>query len=167
MKYAILCNRTMQPLRRFFFPSHLWHGVFSWHFFKTKPFSPKTFAFENRWKNRALKWKTPQFWWIIVESVLASEEGKQHKAWECHLLVALWTSEWAVLSSVPQHCCHLLQPGQQHWPLQSTAMLHIYCQAMSLSWSSLFRFFDCFGFISCFHCLRFFKFLVLETNKFF
>lgn len=76
-------------------------------------------------------------------------------------------TDWAALSSLPQHCCHLLQLRQQLQPLQSTAVLYIYCQAVSLAWFSLFRFLDCFGFVTCFHCLGFFlKFCFQEITNF-
>lgn len=150
IKQPILCNWTMQPLRQFFKISFVtW--FFSQHFFKTKPFPPKTFAFENRWKNRALKSKTPQFWWLILESAAGiwGRKAVQSVRCECHLPVALRTPGWATLSSVSQHCYLLLQLGQQPWPL------HIYCQAVTLAWFAFFSFLHWFGFISSFHCLGF------------
>lgn len=85
---------------------------------------------------------------------------------ECHLPVALGTLDWAALSSVPQHCCHLLRLGQQPQPLQSTAMLHIYCQAVSLSWFSLLRFFDCFVLLALFTVWDLLKFFFPTITKF-
>lgn len=92
MKYTILGNWRMQPLKRFFLIS-LVTRFFSQHFFETKPFSPKTFPFENRWKNRTLKSKIPQFRWIILESVTGiwGRKAVQSTRHECHLPVALQT----------------------------------------------------------------------------